>query len=105
FHVTGVQTCALPIWNFVGKSYTENRCCLHIHRNSTDGLEVLFKLLVVFPYSPVGGIDRAGPVIPFVISDRCRNSFLQSKGRQGRYFRRKIIVGRSFATDGRNRKY
>ncbi len=54
----------------------------------------------MFPHAAVGGVDRAGPVVYFIISNGGRYGFLKREGREGRYFGRKIIVGSSFAPDG-----
>ena len=77
---------------------------LHVNGHAPDPAQILLQLLVVLPHPPVGGVNRAGPVIAPVIANGGGDRLLQAEGWQGRHLRGKIIVGGSFPADGGDRQ-
>src|ERR1700712_586182 len=87
-------------WDFIKKAYRENGSGFHINSIGTYLLQVFFKCFIMLPNPPVSSVYSARPIIKLVIADSSRNRFLQSKRRQCRDFRRKIVIGCTFSTDG-----
>ena len=82
----------------------EQSRCFHVNRHDTDETQVGLEFLVVFPDAAVGRVDGACPIVPGMLADGGGDGFLQVESRQGRDFRREIIVGCPFAADRRDRQ-
>lgn len=88
----------------VGETGDEDRSRLHVDGHTSKCFKVLFEGVVMLPNPSVGGIDRSRPIILIEISDCCRYGFLEAEGGQGRNYRREVIIGSSFPSDGCNRQ-
>ena len=55
--------------DLVVESRDENRGRLHVYADATNLPQIRFELFIMFPHAAVGRINRARPVIAFVIPD------------------------------------
>ena len=63
--------------DFVVKAGAEQRGGFHVHGHGADLAQIFLEIFVMLPYAPVGGVDRAGPVILVVVADGGRDGLLQ----------------------------
>ncbi len=91
-------------WDFVGEAGDENRRGLHVDAHATDTAQITFQSDVMFPDAAVCGVNCARPIIAAVVADGGRNSFLQAERGQCGNFGWKVVVGSSFASNGRDGK-
>src|SRR5690606_40977135 len=86
FHVTGVQTCALPIWAVHVGIVAVRRFVFDVGRRDRDAAFAFFRRLVDLV---VG--DRGAGAVPLV----------QHRGDGGRQDRKSVVQGRGGGTGGR----
>ena len=91
-------------WDTVVETHRKQSGGFHIHSGSADFLQIILKLLIMFPYTAVGGVYRTCPIVTAVVADSGRDSLFQVKCRQGWHFRREIIVGGTLSPDGSDRQ-
>ena len=63
-------------WYLVVEAHGEEGRCLHVDGHGPHDLELPFERFVVFPDSPVGGVDRACPVVQGVVPYDARDGSL-----------------------------
>lgn len=86
--------------NFIMETGDENRRGFHINADTTNFAQVLLKSIVVLPDAAISRVNRARPIVAFVIANRGGNRLLQTERRQRRNFRRIIIIRRALASNG-----
>ena len=90
--------------DFVVEADCENGGGFHIDSHAANLAEIVLEIVVVFPHTAVGGVDRSRPIVAAIVTNGGGYGFFEAKCRQRRHFRREIVVRGTFTTDSCDRK-